>query len=110
MQYADRGEKLERALELALSAKQQLPDRADIDDTLGWVYYKRNMNDLAIVSFEQSIQREPNRPEFHFHLGLALAKAGRNDDARRALEQALKLRPDFAGASEARSALAGLKG
>jgi tetratricopeptide (TPR) repeat protein len=55
----------------------------------------------AIQSFSRSIDRDPKRPEYHFHLEVALSKAGRPDEARQELERALQLRPDYV---EARTA------
>ena len=43
-----------------------------------------------------------------YHLGLTYLKLGNKPKAREALEAALKLNPQFAGADEARSALATL--
>jgi Flp pilus assembly protein TadD len=108
--YAERGEKLDVALQLAQSAKQQIPDSHEIDDTLGWVYYKRGMAEMAIAPLERSVKAMPGSALYHYHLGLAYAKTGRAADARRALERALQLESDFDGADEARTTLASLKG
>jgi tetratricopeptide (TPR) repeat protein len=108
--YATRGEKLDAALQLAQTAKQQMPETAEVDDTLGFVYYKKNLPDLAIPPLQTSTEKDPNNPVYHFHLGLAYAKAGMKDKAQRALEKALALKSDFSGADEARSTLASLKG
>lgn len=108
--YAENGEKLDFALQLAQSAKAQLPEQPEVDDTLGWVYYKKNMPQLAIPPLENSVKRDPANGMYHLHLGLAYAKAGRKQDAIRALEQALKLKSDLPGADEARTTLAALKG
>ena len=108
--YADKGENLDYALQLAQQAKAQLPDRHEVDDTLGWVYFKKNMVELAIPPLERSVKKDPSNYLYHYHLGLAYAKAGRKELARRALEEALKLKPDFPGRSEAETTLAALKG
>jgi uncharacterized protein HemY len=94
------------ALQLAQTAKQGLPDNPDVDDTLGWIYYKKDMASLAIRSFEESLQRRPDTPEVLYHLGLAYAKAGDDAKAREALERALKLNPQFPGSDMARQTLA----
>jgi Flp pilus assembly protein TadD len=54
------------------------------------------------------VSAAPNRPVPHFHLGLVYAKLGDTANARASLERALKLKPDFAGADEARRVLASL--
>jgi hypothetical protein len=45
---AERGGNLELALQHAQAAKSQQPEDAAINDTLGWVYYKRDLPLLAI--------------------------------------------------------------
>ena len=107
--YADRGEQLDRALELAQRAKSQMPDNADVSDTLGWAYYKRGMPDMAVKAFEFSVGKDPKNPIYLVHLGLAYAKAGQPEKARAALTQALQLKADVEGAAEARAVLASLQ-
>jgi Tfp pilus assembly protein PilF len=99
---ASRGEQLDRALQLAQAAKAELPENAAISDTLAFVYIKKQLGSLAVPLLRQSISKEPNNPAYHYHLGMALAQTGDKAGARQALEQALKLKPDFEGADEAR--------
>jgi tetratricopeptide (TPR) repeat protein len=103
--YAEKGTNLDEALQLATSAKQRLPNDAGVDDTIGWVYYKKGMADLAVKAFEESLRKSPDNPEVLFHLGLAQAKLGEKDKARATLERALKLNPRVGG-EEARRVLA----
>jgi tetratricopeptide (TPR) repeat protein len=105
MMYADDDVNLDMALQLATTAKQRLPDNPDVDDTLGWVYYKKNLPALAIPPFEESLRKRPDTPEVLYHLGLAYAKVGDHAKARESLERALKLKPDFAGSDIARQTL-----
>jgi Flp pilus assembly protein TadD len=108
--YAETGGNLDVAVDLALTARAGLPDHAAVSDTLGWIYYKKDRAQQAISPLRNSVAKEPQNPVYHFHLGLAYAKAGEGAKARVALEQALKLKPDFAGADEARRTLAAVKG
>jgi Flp pilus assembly protein TadD len=107
--YAEAGENLDVALQLAQSAKQQLPDSHEIDDTLGWVYVKRNSPELAIPPLERATRAAPGNAEYQYHLGMAYHLAQRSSDARAALKRALELRADFTGAKEARATLASLQ-
>jgi tetratricopeptide (TPR) repeat protein len=107
--YAERNDQLDQALALAQSAKQQLPENPDITDTLGWVYYKKGMADLAVRELEFSVQKNPENPVYLVHLGLIYAKAGKPEKARTTLSQALKLKADVEGAAEARAVLASLR-
>ena len=103
--YASRGEQLDRALQLAQAAKSEFPDFPAVNDTLGYVYLKKQLPQLAIPPLRLAISKEPGNPTYHFRLGQALAQTGDKAGARKALEQALRLRPDFDGAEEARALL-----
>jgi tetratricopeptide (TPR) repeat protein len=103
--YADSGENLDRAQQLAETAAEQLPAAAEIQDTLGWVYYRRQLNGQAIAQFQQSINRDSANPVYHYHLGLAYSKNGDRDQARAAFQRALQLNPGYADARQALAAL-----
>jgi putative PEP-CTERM system TPR-repeat lipoprotein len=105
---AQAGEQPEIAVQLAHTAKSQLPTMPQVDDTLGWAYYKQGAYQLALDPLKQSVSAAPNRPVPHFHLGLVYAKLGDTANAKASLETALKLKPDFAGAEEARRVLASI--
>jgi tetratricopeptide (TPR) repeat protein len=107
--YAERGDNLEMALQLAQDAKSQLPNTPAVSDTLGWIYYKKGLPQLAIEPLEDSVAKDPNNATYRYHLGLAYAKAGQKEKARVALERALQLSPQFDGASTARETLESLK-
>ena len=99
---------LDDALQLVQTARTKLPDSPEVNDTLGWIYYKKGMHDLAIAAFKQSVEKQPNTATFQYHLGLAAAKAGQFTQARQALETALRLDPKSADAGEAKAALSRL--
>ena len=101
---------LDVALQLAQTASRGLPDDPFVSDTLGWIYYKKNLANLAIPPLRRSVEKAPDNAVVHFHLGLAYAKTGDTEKARSSLERALKLQPDFPGAEEARRVLSGLRG
>jgi Flp pilus assembly protein TadD len=106
--YAEQNTNLELALQLAETAKSRMPADPRVDDTLGWVYYKKGLYDLAIASFKRVVAAEPEDPSYHYHLGLAYAKKADKANARASLEKALSLKPDFEGAAEAKKILATL--
>jgi tetratricopeptide (TPR) repeat protein len=107
--YADRGTNLDMALQLAQTAKQELPDVTGVTDTLGWVYYKKKLSAQAIAAFEEITRAEPQNAIYYYHLGLAHTQAGDAVRARRALEETLKLQPNSAEAGDARKVLATLQ-
>ena len=105
---AEAGTNLDVALNRAQTAKAALPDDADVNDTLGWIYVKRGLPALAVAPLEQAIQKNPSNATYHYHLGMAYARAGDRDRARPALQRALQLSPAFENAVDAKQALAAL--
>ena len=106
--YAESGANLDVAMQLAQTAQRGLPESPEVSNTLGLIYYKKNLLSLAIPALKISVDRDPNNALYLYHLGLAYAKNGETVRAREALQRALTLRPDFQGAQDARSVLASL--
>jgi tetratricopeptide (TPR) repeat protein len=100
--YAEHGGNIDVALSLAQHAREQAPDDPRIADTLGWIYYKKNTYLNAIALLKESVGKMPNNPVIRYHLGMAYFKNDEKETARKELEQALKLNPNFPGADEAR--------
>jgi len=118
--YAIHGKgNLDEAVRLAQTAVQSNPEVSSFVDTLGWVYYKKGLYGVAAeqlrkaVNVDETAARRNNgtpSPTFHYHLGAALAAKGEKAEARREIENALKLSEStsFPEADEARKALATL--
>jgi tetratricopeptide (TPR) repeat protein len=77
-------------------------------DTLGWVYFKKALYDSAVMEFEAAIELDGSNPVFFYHLGLAYHELGRPEDARTALDTALRIQSDFKGSDTARQILSEL--
>jgi tetratricopeptide (TPR) repeat protein len=103
--YVTANKKLDDALQLARVAQQMLPDQANVNDTIGWIYYRKNMPEQAVGYLESATQKQPQEPLHHFHLGMAYVKAGDWTKAKVELNRAFTLKADFDGAPEARKAL-----
>ena len=103
--YAESGGNLDVALQLAQTASRKLPDMAQVSDTLGFIYYKKDLLPQAVETLRAAVAKDPRSPVYHYHLGLALAKGGDAPGAVTHLQRALGLKPDFDGAEEARSVL-----
>jgi len=99
---ADRGQSLADALELAQKAKATQPDGADVNDTLGWVYYKQGLYNSAVPALEAAVAKNPKVATFQFHLGMSYLAAGQSAQARISLLTALNLglNPDDARAAQ----------
>ena len=101
---------LDMALQLAQTAKARLPNRHEVDDTLGWIYYKKGLSSMAIEALSASTQKQPDNPSYNYHLALAHHQSGNNAEARKYLEKALKSQANFEGAEEAKKLLESIKG
>jgi Tfp pilus assembly protein PilF len=108
--YAETGENLDIALQLAQTAKSQLPNVSQVNDTLGWLYYKKGMGSQAVLFLEEASRQGPPSPGTQYRLGLAYLKTGDTKNARTSFEQALKLNPQFPEADDAKRAIATIKG
>jgi tetratricopeptide (TPR) repeat protein len=108
---------LDEAVRLAQGVVQRNPDVPGYVDTLGWVYYKKGLNDAAAeqlrkaVAGDEANARKNNlspSATYHFHLGMALAGRGDKEGARNELQTALRLggqTQNFPDADDARKAL-----
>jgi tetratricopeptide (TPR) repeat protein len=103
--YAEGGGNLDLALQLAQTAKAKLPTNAEVNDTLGWIYYKKNLPELAIPLLRESVAAAPENPVYHYHLGLAYSKKGDDASARHSLDRALKAQPSPKDAVDIRASL-----
>jgi Flp pilus assembly protein TadD len=96
------------ALAVAERALKLRPSAAHIIGTAGWAAFQAGQVDRAITLLRDARLRDPGHPSTRFYLGSALAKAGRNAEARAELQAALELDAGFAQAAQARDLLAGL--
>ena len=103
--HAERGVDLDLALQLAQAAKQELPNAPEVNDTLGWIYYRKDLATLAVPALESAVHADPKNASFSYHLGLAYGKTRDVARAARAFDEAVKLKPDFREAIDARAAL-----
>jgi tetratricopeptide (TPR) repeat protein len=110
---------LDEAVRLAQGAAQKNPNMAGFIDTLGWVYYKKNLHTAAVeqlrkaVSLNEAQARATNSAPsaaYHYHLGMALKGTGDKEESRRELETAIRLsdKAPFADLDDAKKALATL--
>lgn len=118
--YATTGKgNLDEALKLAQGVVQRNPNVAGFLDTLGWVYYKKNLHDAAVEQLRKAVSineadatRAKTSPSaaYHYHLAMALKGKGDREESRRELETAIRLsdKAPFADVDEAKKALASL--
>lgn len=102
-------EDLDRALELAQSAKEAMPNDPSIADTLGWVMLKKNIPAAAITLFREAVEgfskEHPLRGTARYHLARAYQTNGQIDDAIAELRKAIEETPAFAERAAAEALL-----
>jgi tetratricopeptide (TPR) repeat protein len=101
---------LDQALQLAQTAIRKLPEDPHVNDTIGWIYYRKSMFSPAIRHLEASVARDPANPVAQYHLGMALYQNGDLEKAKKALERALATNTTFSGVEEAKKTLLDLGG
>jgi tetratricopeptide (TPR) repeat protein len=107
--YAEKGEHLDRALNLATRLVTAAPDDAAGRDTLGWVLYRQGHYAVALPHLEEAAQREPQKGIFHYHRGQTLRALKREPEAAEALRKALALGLPPPEKKAAEAALAALR-
>ena len=104
------GKNLDEAAALARTAQQVLPDDPNVNDTLGWILFKKGDASGAVTYLEKSLAANPEDPGYQYHLGLAYAQLGLWDKAKPALTRALGAQPGHPEAAAARKALSMIGG
>jgi len=92
--WAERGEKLDRALDYVRKALAIDPESGAFMDTLGWVYYMQGKYEAALTEIERAAQRLPDDPTVIDHLGDVLLKLGAEDKAVPQWKRSYTLDPD----------------
>jgi tetratricopeptide (TPR) repeat protein len=102
------------ALQLAQTARRAMPESSSVADTLGWAFYQKGVYQSAISMFAEAIKlaaknKEPENATYHYHLGLAYAKASQPALAKQNFERVLKIDPNYSDAADVKKQLAQLK-
>lgn len=88
---ADKGKgDLNKAVDLAQRAIELLP-AASFYDTLGFVFYKKKMFQLAVERYQKAIEKAPSEVAYHLHLADALRDGSDETQAKQVYERALKI-------------------
>jgi Tfp pilus assembly protein PilF len=84
----------DEALKLAQNAVELAPDVADIQDTVGWVLYRKGIYSAALLHLKKAVEQEPTPPR-QFHLGVCYLKTGDIVHGKQILNAALKKDPNL---------------
>ena len=98
----------ERALAYAETARRALPRDPQIADTLGWVYYNKQMYVKSVSLLQESVDQLPENPIILYHYGMAQSANKNSVEAKKALGKFLTLSPNDPHVPKAKEALAAL--
>jgi tetratricopeptide (TPR) repeat protein len=105
---AEHGGDLNDALTKAQRAKQLMPNMAEVSDTLGVIYLKKNLADNAIDIFQDLVTKVPGNAVFRYHLGMGFYQKGDKPRALKELQNALKSNPEKADREKIQALIAKL--
>ena len=103
--YSEHLGQLDKAYDLAKKAKEAANEQPHINDTLGWILFKRGDYSNALPLLQEGAGKLPDSPEIQFHLGMAHYMLGEEEPARLALQKAADAVKDFPQKDEARRRL-----
>ena len=99
----------ERALSYAETAwKASSPKDPHIADTLGWVYFHKQMYGKAASLLKEAVDGLPEDPVILYHYGMAQYWNDNNAEAKKSLTKFLALSPNNPDARKAKEVLAAL--
>lgn len=92
---------IERAFRMARRAYELAPENAAIIDTIGWSLTQIGSLEEGIARLRESVARDGRSATTRYHLGVALQEYGSRSEARRQLQQAIKLSQNAAWRADA---------
>jgi len=100
---------LNQAMTYATEAKQRLPNFLEVNDTIGWIYLKKNIPNSAIDEFKRLVTEAPLNATYHYHYAMALQQKGDSVSAKAQCEMGLANRPPKVLEQQIRTLEASLK-
>ena len=93
----------DEALKYAQQVKELAPDNKGVDDTIGWIMYRKGLYRSAVKYLESAAEGPPD-PVVRYHLGMAYVKLG-DKRGEATLRAALKSAPELPEARMAQQLL-----
>jgi tetratricopeptide (TPR) repeat protein len=92
--WVEKQRHLDQAKSMLARAVQLRPDDGFIVDSLGWVYYRLEEFDKAVIHLERAVELRSQDPVINDHLGDAYWQVGRRQEARFQWRRSLSLEPE----------------
>jgi putative PEP-CTERM system TPR-repeat lipoprotein len=101
---ASQSNQYDEALKYAQQVKELAPDNPGVDDTIGWIMYRKGLYSSAVKYLEDAAHHESD-PVIRYHLAMAYLKMG-DKRGEPTLRQALRQAPNLPEARMAQQLLA----
>lgn len=95
--WAEKGVKLDQALDHVERALKLMPGEGAYLDTLGWIHYRKGNYAAALKYLRKAARALPDDPVILDHLGDAWHATGRQERARAAWDRSLELEKEESG-------------
>lgn len=92
--WVEQKQNLAEAQRMLKRAVELRPSDGFIVDSLGWVYYRLQKYDDAVIQLEKAVELRPQDPVINDHLGDAYWRVGRKQEARFQWRRSLSLEPE----------------
>jgi len=94
----------DEAHKYAQKAKELAPDADAVEDTLGWILYRKGLYSVALPHLERAVSQKGSASA-RYHLAMAYARAGNLERGRATMQAALKANPNAPEAKMAKEVL-----
>lgn len=93
---AEKGEKLQKALQMSKRSLQLEPHNGIYYDTMAWILFKLGDYQRALAKIDSAINlTDEMNSEIYYHKGEILLGLNRNDESKKYFKQALEIDPSF---------------
>lgn len=99
-----------RALPTAEAAYKLEPKDPNVADTYGWVLLEQGRAEESLALLREAFARASTSPTIRYHIGLALVRLGRTEEAREEIAAAVESGAMFSARDDATTLLESLKG
>ena len=84
----------DEALKFAQQAAEKAPDNPFVQDTLGWIYYRKGLYSMATRYLKTAVDKESTSRR-QFHLGMSYLKSGDQQNGQKLVREALQKEPNL---------------
>ncbi|MEI7869009.1 MAG: tetratricopeptide repeat protein [Candidatus Methylumidiphilus sp.] len=108
--YQELGDKKALPLAEKLSSSSGIENKVEILDTVGWVFLQNGKEEKALQLLQKAVSLAPHNSQVRYHFAAALAKNGKNEEAKKELESLFQENNSFPDHTKAEELLRGIIG